>query len=67
MIIVEYSEEFEKKFNYSFTEFLEILKRLNYKIEKKINEANYLIVYDGNFINNIINEKILKIICYTYH
>ena len=48
-IIVEYSEEFEKKFNYSFTEFLEILKRLNYKIEKKISEANYLIVYDGNF------------------
>lgn len=48
-IIVEYSKEFEKKFNYSFSDFLAILKKLNYKIEKKISEANYLIVYEDIF------------------
>ena len=50
-IIIEYSEEFESRFNYKFTDFLEILRKLNYKIEKKISEANYLIVYDSNFDN----------------
>lgn len=48
-IIVEYSKEFEKIFNYKFSDFLKILKNINYKIEKRISEANYLIVYDDNF------------------
>ena len=48
-IIIEYSKEFESKFNYKFSDFLEILKKINYKIEERISEANYLIVYDNNF------------------
>jgi FkbM family methyltransferase len=46
-IIVEYSKEFEDRFNYKFSDFLKILEQFNYKIEKKITEANYLIVYDN--------------------
>ena len=48
-IIVEYSEEFENKFDYIFSDFLKILKEINYKIKKKISEANYLIVNVDNF------------------
>ena len=48
-IIIEYSKEFEKKFDYEFVDFIKILKKLNYKIKKKVSEANYLIVYDYNF------------------
>lgn len=45
-IIIEYSQEFEKDFNYTFYDFETILKELNYKIEKKIEGNNYLIIYD---------------------
>ena len=48
-IIIEYSEEFENKFDYNFSDFLKILKEINYKIKKKISEANYLIVNVDNF------------------
>ena len=50
-IIIEYSKEFENRFDYKFNDFLEILKKFNYKIKKRISEANYLIVYDDNFDN----------------
>lgn len=48
-IIIEYSKEFENHFNYKFDDFLQVLRTINYKIEKRISEANYLIVYDDNF------------------
>ena len=43
-IIFEYEEKFEKKFNYTFRDFENFINEINYKIETKIDEINYLIV-----------------------
>jgi len=43
-IIFEYEEKFEKEFNYTFKDFENFINEINYKIETKIDEINYLIV-----------------------
>ena len=43
-IIFEYEEKFEKEFNYTFRDFENFINEINYKIETKIDEINYLIV-----------------------
>ena len=40
----EYEEKFEKEFNYTFKDFENFINEINYKIETKIDEINYLIV-----------------------
>ena len=42
-IIFEYEEKFTKEFNYNFKKFEEFINKINYKIESKIDEINYLI------------------------
>lgn len=43
-IIIEYSSQYEKTFNYKFDDFRKILKKINYKIDHKIDDENYLII-----------------------
>ena len=43
-IIIEYSRQYEKTFNYGFNDFQKLLKDLNYKINHKIDDENYLII-----------------------
>jgi flagellar hook-associated protein FlgK len=43
-IIFEYEEKFADEFNYTFKSFEEFINKINYKIESKVDEINYLIL-----------------------
>ncbi len=43
-IVFEYEKDFEKVFNYEFNDFENFIESINYKIELKIDESNYLII-----------------------
>lgn len=43
-IIFEYEEKFANEFNYTFKDFEEFINKINYKIETKVDEINYLII-----------------------
>ena len=43
-IIFEYEEKFADEFNYTFKSFEEFISKINYKIESKVDEINYLIL-----------------------
>tara|TARA_B100001063_G_scaffold13598_1_gene10596 strand:+ start:333 stop:1088 length:756 start_codon:yes stop_codon:yes gene_type:complete len=43
-IVFEYEEKFAKEFNYTFKDFEDFIKKINYKIETKIDAINYLII-----------------------
>ena len=43
-IIFEYENKFEEEFNYTFKDFENFINKINYKIDTKIDEINYLIV-----------------------
>lgn len=43
-IIFEYEKKFEEEFNYTFKDFENFINKINYKIDTKIDEINYLIV-----------------------
>lgn len=43
-IIFEYEEKFAKEFNYTFEDFENFIEKINYKIDKKVDDINYLII-----------------------
>ena len=43
-IIFEYEEKFADEFNYTFKSFEDFISKINYKIESKVDEINYLIL-----------------------
>ena len=43
-IIFEYENKFEEEFNYTFKDFENFINKIDYKIDTKIDEINYLIV-----------------------
>lgn len=43
-IIFEYEEKFEKEFNYTFKNFEDFINKINYKIDTKIDNVNYLVL-----------------------
>ena len=42
-IVFEYEKDFEKTFNYKFDDFKKFIEEINYKINLKIDDSNYLI------------------------
>ena len=43
-IVFEYEKDFEKNLNYKFDNFKKFIEEINYKIDHKIDETNYLIL-----------------------
>ena len=43
-IIFEYEDKFADEFNYTFKDYEEFINKINYKIESKVDEINYLIL-----------------------
>ena len=43
-IIFEYEEEFEKYYNYTFSDFKNFISEVNYKIETNLDGKNILIL-----------------------
>jgi FkbM family methyltransferase len=43
-VIFEYEKDFEHDFNYTFNSFEKFIYEIDYKIEKRIDESNYLII-----------------------
>jgi len=43
-IIFEYEEQFQDEFNTSWQDYVDFIKSIDYKIDKVVNEINYLIV-----------------------
>ena len=43
-IVFEYEKDFEKNLNYKFDNFKKFIEEINYEIDHKIDETNYLIL-----------------------
>ena len=50
-IIFEYEEEFEKYYNYTFSDFKNFISEVNYKIETNLDGKNILILLTKKFSN----------------